>query len=819
MAPRRHPGPAHDALTRREADVLEAIGRRLTNGEIAEQFHVSVRTVESHIAALRRKLSASSRGELIAAAAELARSAVVGGDAELIGRDDDLDAVMARMEGGGLVTLVGPAGVGKSRLAREVARRSAGEVRLVDLVGVETDGVAVAVADGVGVGAAEGTDIAGGLRLALTGRSLLLVVDNADLVSHALAEVVADLLANAGGLQVLVTSRRRLGLAAEVVQTVGPLALPDADDMASVVGSAAVRLLVDRAAAVRADFAVSDGNAASVAALCRRLDGLPLAIELAAARLGSVGVAELEAMLGDHMDVLGRPDHSGVLGRPDQAASRRLDRHSSLAAAVDWSWSVLSGSDRTVLQAAACLPGPCSLDELRHVVEGGRVEGGRVEVTADVARSVLDLVDQSMLEPRLQAGQPSSYRVLETIRAVAMARTDADRAEGFRAAHARYHAVEVEGAVQRSRAGLAWPYDDDPSRRNLLGALRWAAANDPTVGARLLSAIAKRYELAPTVAVLDELRRVVREHAIPDNWPTEPLAWAAVALNYLDLQIMAEAADEALARAEDAEERALGEWAVGFAASYLGRTETAGVALGRAEASFRQRGDLMMAGMCLMALGLGRPDPVEAVTDLEGAFLTFLEGGGQWHAQSMRLMLARRAIEAGVRLDDVPQWLDDSDRFLADRDGLRHDRAHALAARAEWAEAKGDSAACRRLGPEAVTAFRQHGDLRCLVRAHLLVARTEPDPALALVEARRAVDAALLQADPHGQADALDLVIALADSADEPALGARARGAKLQVAGVDRAPDVDDGPMRAPFLEGLAQGPSSVALGAEDPGR
>jgi predicted ATPase len=140
--------------------------------------------------------------------------------------------------------------------------------------------------------------------------------------------MVGDLLAAAGGLQVLVTSRRRLGLAVEVVQTVGPLAPPDAEDRASVKASPAVRLLVERASAVRPDFAVTDDNAAAVAALCRRLDGLPLAIELAAARLGSAGVAELEALLGDHMEVLGRPD-PGVSGR--------LDRHGSLAAAVDWS--------------------------------------------------------------------------------------------------------------------------------------------------------------------------------------------------------------------------------------------------------------------------------------------------------------------------------------------------------------------------------------------------------------------------------------------------------------------------------------------------
>ncbi len=791
--------------------MLTAIGRRLTNGEIAAEFHVSVRTVESHVAALRRKLAASSRAELIEAAADLVtRGDMAGDDTSLIGRDDELDAISDRLGHGGLVTLVGPAGVGKSRLAREVARRTAGEFRFVDLAGVEPGGVTVAVADAVGIGAAEGADIVGGLRLALADRQLLVVIDNADLVTGALADLLVALSNRTGGLRILVTSRRRLGLAAESVYTVDPLALPVGGDVAAVAASPAARLLVDRARAVRPDFVIEDGNAAALAALCHRLDGLPLALELAAARLGSVGVAELELLLGDHMDLLHRPG----------ADATSADRHSSLTAAVDWSWANLSDGDRLVLQAAACLPGPCSLPELRSVVESGLVEAGIPGTGAgpasgiDVARSVLDLVDQSMLEPRLRAGGTSSYRVLETIRAVAGRRTEPDRIARFRSAHARHHLAGVEAAVERSRSAVAWDYHDDRSRRTLLGALRWAAEHEPEVGAPLLSAIAKRYELAPTVAVLDELRRVVLDHAIPAGWPTEPLAWSAVALNYLDLAVMEDTAAVALERAADERELAVGRWATGFAASYLGREAEATSTLTAAEATFRDNGDGIMVGMCLMATGLGRGDPADAVAALESAMIAFLEAGSRWHAQSVRLMLARRAIEAELRLDEVPGWLGESASFAAGPDGLHHDRAHAQAAAAEWAAARGDGDASRALATEASESFRHLGDLRCLVRSLLLLARTEDDPDLGLAQARRAVGAAVLQADPRGQADAIDVVIALADAAGERSIGARARGAKAQLAGSAR-PTIEDlgGRQRTAWLEGLARGPASVALG------
>ena len=441
---------------------------------------------------------------------------------------------------------------------------------------------------------------------------------------------------------------------------------------------------------------------------------------------------------------------------------------------------------------------------------GPKQEGSNESI--DVARAVLDLVDRSMLEPRLRPDRSTSYRVLETIRAVALQRTDPVDVERFRAAHARYHADGVEEAVRLARAGRAWHYDDDVSRRTLLGALRWAAANDPDLGGRLLTGIAQRYELDPTVAVLDELRRVLVEHGLPDGWPTEPVGWAAVALNYLDLQILDRGAAEALDRARTSGELALGHWAVGFAAGYNGREEEALAELGLARSGFMAIGDTNMVGLCHMAEGLVRSDPLAAVAAFEASLLTCLEAGNRWHANSVRLMLARRAIETGTRLGEVPGWLEECDSFAGDHDGLRHDRAHALAARAEWAASADGPGPDRELTERAADAFRQHGDLRCLVRALLLLARTDEDPAEAIVSARRAVTAAVLQGDRRAQVAALELVVDLAGVAEQPIVEAKARGALLHLAGEPVAPDDAAGPHRTALLEGAVEGPTLVGL-------
>ncbi len=470
-------------ITRRETDVLRAIGRRLTNDEIAAALFVSVRTVESHVASLRRKLAASDRSQLIAVAQGDARreAEAVTPPNSFVGRDHDVELIERRIGAERMLVLVGPAGIGKSRLARTVAGRFSGETRVVDLSDVPPADVARAVADGLGVGSAAGTDLLGQLRLAVSDRTILVVLDNADRVIETVVDGASLIVAN-GAARALVTSRRRpAGPSAGAVHVVAPLPVPVETDLDAVRQSPAAVLMIDRAIAARPDFGVDERNAGAVASLCRRLDGLPLAIELAAPHLASMSADELDRALADHIGLLDAP-HAG-------------DRQRSLSAAVEWSLSQLDDGEATSLDAACCTGAPKSLDELRSIVASA---GARAGESPNVARAVVGLCNQSLLQPILQVDRPTTYGVLETIRSIIRARSRPDQQARLRQAHATFHLEGLRRSVECSLAGEAWTYASGPEREAVLDALTWAAANDPDTAAHLLVGIARRYELAPS---------------------------------------------------------------------------------------------------------------------------------------------------------------------------------------------------------------------------------------------------------------------------------------------------------------------------------
>lgn len=323
----------------------------------------------------------------------------------LLGRADDVTALRAALHDAALVTLVAPGGSGKTRLAAEVARAEAAgrAVRVVELAGLRSpDEVLPTVLQAVG-----GADVAptGGVevtterraldpvdRLRLAGQDLegLLVLDNCEHVLDAAAQVVADLLVAApDDLAVLATSRAPLGLVGEVVHRLD--ALPEDD---------AVALLRARATAVRPGLVWDDALARE---LCRRLDHLPLALELAAARLGSMPVADVLAGLDDRFGLL------------DDALRGLPERHASLWAMVDWSRALLTPAQQHLLERVAVLPGPFGADAAAAVA-------GVAEPA--VRRSLAALVEHSLLTLDEHADGPR-YRMLETVREYGEARLDA----------------------------------------------------------------------------------------------------------------------------------------------------------------------------------------------------------------------------------------------------------------------------------------------------------------------------------------------------------------------------------------------------------
>jgi predicted ATPase len=428
------------------------IGGRLTNQEIADRLYISVRPVESHVSALLRKLGLPGRSALIELARQLAAEpALPLPSTSFVGREDEL----ARLAAGPLVGLTGPAGCGKSRLALEAAREWAGETRVAALGSAAAAGVGAVIAAALGL-SYETADLAAA-RVALAGRSLLLVADDCDQVTEAAAEQLTALIRAVPGLRVGATSRQPLGGPEEQLIWVPPLACPAGDDLAAVRESGAGRLFLDRARTASPRFQLDETTAAPVAGICRRLDGLPLAIELAATRVRTLDLAALAESLTRHMRLPERPSNEG--------------RHRSLTAAIGWSWALLDAGERDLLSRLAALPGGFTL---------GMAEA----VAADpvTAESLLRLADRSLVSVTLPAGQPALYRLFATIRVYA-AEQAPESAQPVRQAHARYCCALAEAEVRaRCQPGPAQrpapPFDE----LNYLAALTWAAAHESAPG-------------------------------------------------------------------------------------------------------------------------------------------------------------------------------------------------------------------------------------------------------------------------------------------------------------------------------------------------
>ncbi|MGY6652798.1 BTAD domain-containing putative transcriptional regulator [Amycolatopsis sp. TRM77291] len=365
---------------------------------------------------------------------------------ELIGRTTAVKEVGALVTDARLVTLTGPGGVGKTRLAIEAASKIAmGDgTWLVELAGLDNvecptcppeDLVAVVVAAVLDLreDATSAGTLTQSLADALRDKEILLVLDNCEQVVEPVAALVEKLLATAPRLRMLATSQEPLGLPGENVWAVPPLELPDLPDFAAVRESSAVRLFAARAAAAAPGFALDAENAAVVARICRTLDGIPLALELAATRVRTLGVHELLARLDDRFALLS----SGRRGGPR--------RQQTLRAMIDWSWSLLSEPEQIVLRRLAVHAEGCGLDAAESVCAGGEIAAG------DVLDLLSRLVDRSLVVSRPgRSGEPR-FRLLESVSAYALGHAEqAGELDDLYLRHARFH-VEL---AERGDAGL-----------------------------------------------------------------------------------------------------------------------------------------------------------------------------------------------------------------------------------------------------------------------------------------------------------------------------------------------------------------------------
>ncbi|MFG1947160.1 BTAD domain-containing putative transcriptional regulator [Nonomuraea sp. NPDC048826] len=422
---------------------------------------------------------------------------------ELVGRELTVRRVRESLASGRLVTLTGPGGVGKTSVALAVARALAGTyaegVWLVDLTAWDGRGdPAEPVLSVLSIPDATGDAPAGErLAAALRDRRLLLVLDNCEHVVAPVAELVGGLLPAVPELRVLATSREPLRLRGETRWDLPPLDVPETDDPARLAGSPAVRLFL-----ARAGLDPEPGVVAEVAEVCRRLDGIPLALELAATRVPALGVPELAARLrvpGDRFMLLGS-------GPRDAPARQR-----TLAAVIDWSWRLLTEPEQTVLRRLAVHAGGCTLAAAEEVCRGGAIAGG------EVLDLVTGLVDRSLVT----RGEGPRFRLLESVSAYCL---DELGRSGEEAALRRRHAGYYLGLAEEAAARLRGPGQREWLRRldaeaaNMRAALEtFRRAGEAEPALRLTSALAWYWYLRGRLA--EALRSLATALAVPGDAP------------------------------------------------------------------------------------------------------------------------------------------------------------------------------------------------------------------------------------------------------------------------------------------------------------
>ena len=686
-----------------------------------------------------------------------------------VGRRHELDQLDGLLAGSRLLTLTGVGGAGKTRAALQLAARNLHRYPdgawLVDLSRLQDSSLVVAeVANALGM--LSGAPSEGPVALeewlgeCLFARRLLLVIDNCEHLVEATARLAHLLLSRAPEITILATSREMLGLPGEVTFPLPPLSLPAADATRpeELAASDAVSLFCERGRAAQPGFGLSEANAAAVAQICRRLDGIPLALELAAARLRVLGAQQVAQRLDQRFQLLTDSGRTAVA------------RHQTLRAAVDWSHDLLPPSEQAALRRLSVFPGTFDLEAAEAVV-------GDVSTEPGLGFPVLDVISH-LVEKSLVLAEDSEgvirYRLLETLRDYGAGRlAEADEAEATQRRHRDFFLALADDRWKQTSGVWArpWTRGGEIEQHNFRAALEWSLArNEQPAATRMLGAVWLHWWYAGQIDLRDWLERTLPEH----ERSNDPYQWQLL----IALALMVE---------EDGD----GHRAVALAREALAAAE--------------QLGDRGAAALTHVILGirlLARGDRAEAQRMLEIALAEHRASGlpaglGFGHHDLGWIALGdgdiarakahfEQSVEAGME-DQVGSTL----------------RVHSLAALAPVAALTGEPERARALAAEAVAVARSLRLRRILVMALVRGAETalltadqkmardlvrEVLALLAEIGSRRwvadAIELAALILEQGGQPQPATRLFgacaALRSSLGEPAGGLRALGETVQ---------------------------------------
>jgi non-specific serine/threonine protein kinase len=531
--------PLVEPLTRREQQVLRLLAEGYSGPEIAEQLTLALSTVREHLQNIYGKLGADGKRQAINRARELglvkapaalelgtvhevsAASATLAPQparkhnlpvqvTRYFGRENDIAQLKDRIQQERLVTLTGSGGVGKTRLSLQAAEALLPEfsdrVWFIALAPLTNPAlVAQTVATTLGLRDEPGRPVVETLLDYLRPRQALLVLDNCEHLLDACAQLADSVLRACPRVTVLASSREPLGIMGEAVLAVPSLAFPAAGRAVvaeRLADFAAVRLFLDRVGLVVPSFAVTPDNASAVARICQRLDGIPLALEMAAARLSVLSAEQLAGRLDDAFRVLTGGSHTA------------LPQHQTLRATLDWSYKLLSEPERLLLQRLSIFAGGCTLEAAEAVCAGEGLGAG------EVLERLAALAAKSMVIAVRSPGQAVRYQLLETVRQYAREKLkDPGEVAGLRARHRDYILSQTESARQaevgsaaarESWARLGVELD------NLRLALEWSLHDEANI------------EAAPRLAL-----------GAVNLWPTfrETLDWSNKVLAWCDAHL------------------------------------------------------------------------------------------------------------------------------------------------------------------------------------------------------------------------------------------------------------------------------------------